>query len=196
MQSSSMIDPLPAPVGRLEIESLDLGIDVRAVGFELIDPETREPLDGAQATHAWVAVLMALAGEKPWTLDFFAHVERVREFCRLRSIPSREPNAHVVIVDAPSAETLYAIFERFAGETFGVRAGGPLPSIDAALEGSLAERGVDAYHATFANYFFCGVCDFENGFFTLLSQQLWATEVVRRARAALAQSSVEVVRPG
>jgi hypothetical protein len=179
---------------RMEIEPLDLGADVRAVGFELIDPETREPLTGADAGRTWAATLGALAGAEPWVLDFFAHLERVRDYCRLQGIAYREPNARVLLVPAPKAEALGALFERFAGETFGVRAGA-LVSGDASVEGGLAERGVDAYHTAYPGYLFCGVCDFENGFFTLLSERLWASEVIRRTRAAVANLPVDVVRP-
>ena len=85
--------------------------------------------------------------------------------------------------------------ERFAGQTFGVRAGAPLLAGDASVEGALAERGVDAYHAAFPQYLFCCVCDFAGGFLTVLSNQLWASEVIRRARAALENLPVEVTRP-
>jgi hypothetical protein len=63
------------------------------------------------------------------------------------------------------------------------------------VEGALAERGVDAYHAAFPQYLFCCVCDFEGGFLTVLSNQLWASEVIRRARGALENLQVEVTRP-
>jgi hypothetical protein len=46
---------------RLEIESLDLGADVRAVGLELIEPETREPVVGQEAARIWAALMPALA---------------------------------------------------------------------------------------------------------------------------------------
>src|SRR5438309_828191 len=82
-----------------------------------------------------------------------------------------------------------------AGETFGVRAGAPLLGGDASVEGALAERGVDAYHTAFPQYVFCSVCDFEGGFLTILSNQLWASEVIRRARGALENLRVEVTRP-
>ena len=186
---------IPQRRHRMEIEPLDLGADVRAVGFELIDPETREPVIAADAAGVWAATLRTLAGSEPWTLDFFAHLERVREFCRLRGMPFREPNSHVLVIDGPALDHLDALLERFAGETFGVRAGGAAISGDPTVENALAERGVDAYHAAFTRYLFCGVCDFENGFFTLLSHQLWASEVIRRVRPAVADLRVDVVRP-
>ena len=180
---------------RLEIASLDLGPDVRAVGLELIESETREPVVGAEAARIWAAILPALAGEEPWGLDFFSHLDRVREFCRNRAISYREPNARVLSIFKQPAEPLAAIFDRFAGETFGVRAGGQLADGDEAVESGLAQRGVDAYHTAFPHYFFCAVCDFENGFLTLLSDHLWASEVIRRSKAVLENMEVQVARP-
>ena len=180
---------------RLEVESLDLGPDVRAVGLELVDAETREPVTSSEAAQVWAAILPSLAGEEPWALDFFAHLERVRDFCRHRAIAWRESNAHALVIAQQAGEPLRALFERFANETFGVRAGGPVLSGDAMVEGGLARHGVDAYHAASHHYLFCAVCDFEGGFLTLLSDHLWASEVIRRARAALDGLHVEVARP-
>jgi hypothetical protein len=87
------------------------------------------------------------------------------------------------------------LIERFAGETFGARAGSLLAVGDAPLEGELARLGVDAYHAVFRNYLFCAVCDFENGFLTLLTEKLWTSEVLRRVKPAVAGLPVEVARP-
>lgn len=179
---------------RLEIESLNLGADVRAVGLELIEPGTREPVTGSEAAGVWAALVPALAGDQPWAIDFFAHLDRVREFCRRTAIAFREPNAAIVIPQLERAQ-LQPLFERFAGETFGVRAGAPLTSGDGSLEGALAERGVDAYHSVYPKYLYCCVCDFEGGFLTVLSRQLWASEVIRRARGALENLQVEVTRP-
>ena len=179
---------------RLEVTSLDLG-DVPSVGLELIDPETREPATGGDAARIWAATLPSLAGEDPWALDFFAHLEHVREFCRARGIAFREPNQRVLVIAQPLGENLAALCERFAGETFGVRAGAAVAAGDASVEGELARHGVDAYHAAFPRYLFCAVCDFENGFLTLLGNRLWASEVIRRARGALASLQVEVARP-
>jgi hypothetical protein len=185
---------------RLEIESLDLGAHVRAVGLELIDPETREPVIGPEAARIWASTVVALAGAEPWTLDFFAHLERVSDFCRQQNLPFRQPNARALVIAGSDLiesgqEKLSALLERFAGETFGARAGALSVAGDVAAEGGLAERGVDAYEAVFANYLFCAVFDVENGFFTLLSERLWASEVIRRVRAPLTGMHVDVTRP-
>ena len=180
---------------RLEIESLDLGPDVRAVGLELLDPETREPVTGNVAARIWAALLPALAGKEPWAVDFFAHLERVRDFCRQKVIAFREPNTHAIVIPQPEYAQLQPLLERFAGEALGARAGAPVLAGDAPLEGALAERGVDAYQAAFPRYLFCSVCDFENGFLTVLSNQLWASELIRRANGALENLQVEVTRP-
>jgi hypothetical protein len=190
---------VPDTLYRLEVESLDLGAGIRAVGLELLDLETREPVTGAEAARIWAAALVALSGDEPWGLDFFAHLDRVRDFCRQQNLPFREPNARVLVMASsdiiPSGqEKLAALLERFAGETFGARAGKPAITGDAAIEGGLAERGVDAYEAAFRDYLFCAVFDIENGFLTLLSERLWASEVIRRTRT-LTGLHVEVTRP-
>ena len=186
---------MDAPAYLLKVEPLDLGADVKAVGLELIDRETREPVRGAEAARVWGAVLAALAGTEPWGLDFFSHLDRLREFCRAHNIAYREAAKRCIVIASPGAEPLAALLERFEGETFGVRAGGLLASGDAALEGDLARRGADAYHHAFTNYFFCAVCDFENGFLTLLTNRLWAAEVIRRVRPVLDVRSVSVSLP-
>jgi hypothetical protein len=185
---------------RLEVESMDLGTGVRAVGLELIDRESREPVTGLEGARIWAATLVALAAEEPWVLDFFAHLDRVREFCRQQNLPYREPNAHALVIAGSDVvelgmEKFAALLERFAGETFGARAGAHLLAGDAALEGALAGRGVDAYQEAFRNYLYCGIFDIENGFLTLLSERLWALEVIRRVRTALTGLHVEVTRP-
>jgi hypothetical protein len=179
----------------LEVEALDLGPDVKAVGLELIDAESREPLPAEQSARIWARAVPALAGAEPWALDFFSHLDRVRDFCARHDIDFREAAARTLVAAPPVTEQLEALFERFGGETFGARAGGALPEADAALEGDLSRRGVDAYHPAFPNYFFCGVCDFEGGFLTVLSNHLWASEVVRRLGPALRELGVTVTQP-
>lgn len=186
---------MDVPAYLLEVEPLDLGADVKAVGLELVERQSREPMRGADAAHVWAVVLEALVGAEPWALDFFSHLDRLREFCRLHDIAYREAAKRCIVIAAPGAEPLAALLERFEGEMFGARAGGLLAAGDSALEGDLARRGVDAYHHVFANYLFCAVCDFENGFLTLLTNRLWASEVIRRVRPALDGFSVTVVRP-
>ena len=184
---------------RLEVEALDLGPDARAVAVELIERGTREPLIGPDAAKIWAATLPALAAGELWVLDFFAHLGRVRDFCHDRKIAFREPNSHTVVISPPAPEPLAALLERFAGERFGVRAGGPGiagdPTLEGELAGQLAVRGVDAYQAAYHTCLFCAVCDFESGFLTILSDRLWASEVIRRARPALSRLGVEVTRP-
>jgi len=182
------------PLYRLEVEALDLGTDVRAVGLELIERETREPVRGPEAAAVWAEAMGSLAGTEPCVLDFFAHLERVRDFCRQRAIPFREPNGHLLLIDWP-APAAAAIFERFEGETFGARAGDAVVLGDALLEEALAARGVDAYHDAFKRYLFAAVCDFEGGFLTLLSERIWASEAIRRLRGPLAAMRVDVNRP-
>jgi hypothetical protein len=180
----------------LEVEPLDLGADVKAVGLDLMEVESREPAHGSDAAHIWAAALAALAGTDPWALDFFAHLNRVREYCALHAIAFEEKSSgHALLIPAPEADPLAELFERFAGETFGARAGLLVATGDPAMDGELAPWGVDAYHAAFRNYLFCAVCDFENGFLTLLTEKLWTSEVLRRVKPAVASLPVEVARP-
>jgi hypothetical protein len=186
---------VPDAIYRLEVEALELGPDVRAVGVELIARGTREPLTGADASRIWAATLPALAAAEPWVLDFFAHLGRVRDFCRDRNIAFREPNSHTMVISPPAPAQLEALLERFAAERFGVRAGGPGIAGDPEVEGQLAARGVDAYHAAYHACLFCAVCDFDTGFLTILSDRLWASEVIRRLHPVLGGLGVEVTRP-
>jgi hypothetical protein len=184
---------LPEISRRLEVEALDLGMGVRGVLLELIETETRAPVKGPEAARIWGAVVPSLAAGESWAFDFFAHLERVRDFLRSHGIPFRESS--IAVVENPETEGVPAIIERFEGETFGIRAGAAVIGGDTPLEGALAKSGVDAYQAAYSKYFFCAVCDFENGFLTVLSEHLWASEVIRRARAALEGQRVEVTRP-
>ena len=180
----------------LEIEPLDLGSDVKAVGLDLMELESREPAHGSDAAHIWAAAIPALAGTEPWALDFFSHLDRLREYCNWHAIAFEEKfSGHSLLIPAPSPEPLAGLFERFAGETFGARAGSLLAAGDTPVEGELVRLGVDAYHAAFRNYLFCAVCDFENGFLTLLTEKLWTSEVLRRVKPAVAGLPVAVARP-
>ena len=180
----------------LEIEALDLGPGVKAVGLELTEnDENREPVRGPDAARIWSRVLPATAGQEPWALDFFSHLDRVRDYCDRHGIAYREAAARSLVVPAPAAEALEPLLDRFQAETFGARAGGQVATGDAALEGDLARRGVDAYDKASANYFFCAVCGFENGSLVVLSEKLWASEVIRRVRPALKDLDVEILLP-
>ncbi|MGC1831385.1 MAG: hypothetical protein WA663_13365 [Candidatus Acidiferrales bacterium] len=181
---------------RLDVEALDLGPDVRAIGLELAEAdENREPVRGPDAARIWSRTLRATAADEPWALDFFSHVERVRDFCQRHDIAFREASRRSIVIPAPQPAPLESLLERFQDETFGARAGAQLAAADAALEGDLARRGVDAYHAAFPRYFFCAVCQFNEGSLVLLSEKLWASEVIRRVRPALSGLAVEVRLP-
>ncbi|HXW54268.1 MAG TPA: hypothetical protein VEJ67_00875 [Candidatus Cybelea sp.] len=185
---------MPAYV--LEIEPLDLGPDVRAIGLELAEAdENREPVRGTDAAKIWSRVLRATAASESWALDFFSHLDRVRDFCDRHGISYRETNHKSMVIPAPEASALEGLLARFQNETFGARAGAAVATVDAEVEGELARRGVDAYHTAFPKYYFCAVCDFEDGSLVLLSEKLWAGEVIRRVRSALNGMDVEVQLP-
>jgi hypothetical protein len=181
----------------LDIERLDLGPDVKAVGLDLVEnDENREPARGEEAARIWSRVLRATAGEEPWALDFFSHIERVRDYCDRHQIGYREATPRSMVVPAPEAAQLEALIDRFQSETFGARAGKSVSAgVDPDLERDLARRGVDAYQASFPNYFFCAICGFEDGSLVLLSEKLWASEVIRRVRPQLQGLEVEVRLP-
>ena len=184
---------------RLEIEALDLGADVRAVALELTEAdENREPARGADAARIWARVLEAAGASEPWALDFFSHLDRVKDYCTSHGIAYRQANQRSIVVPAPEAAVLEALLGRFEGETFGARAGARMASgaaADSTLETDLARRGVDAYHLAFLNYFFCAVCAFQDGSLVLLSEKLGASEVIRRARPVVKNIGVEVQLP-
>jgi len=193
-----MMEANPAAVPdlgyKLEIEPLDLGAGAKGVGFELIERSTREPVRGPDAGRIWGASLSAIAAGEPWALDFFAHIDRVRDYCTRRAIEFRQAAARALVVPAPplAPDALAALIERFAAETFGARGGGSLPAEDAALEGTLSSSGVDAYAGVIDAYLFCAVCDFENGFLTLLTNRLSSAEVIRRLQPSLKKLSLNV----
>lgn len=177
----------------LEIEPLDLGQDVRAVGLDLTEGADREPVRGQDAARVWSLALPAVASGETWVLDFFSHLKRVREFCQFHSVKYREASEGCVVIPSITQKTLEQLFQRFEGETFGMRAGQRLESIDSALENELASRGVDAYHLAYPPYSFCAVCNFEDGSVVVLSNSLWASEIIRRVKPALlGQKEVQI----
>lgn len=178
----------------LEIEPMNLGEDVRAVGLELTDGADREPVRGEDAARIWSRSLPCIAGKEPWVLDFFSHLKRVREFCKLHSLEYRETSERSLVIPSLSRETLEPLFQRFEGEIFGMRAGNRLETVDSGLEDDLARKGVDAYHLAYSNYSFCAVCNFEDGSVVVLSDSLWASEVARRVKPAFSSEEEIQVR--
>lgn len=177
----------------LEVEPLDLGPDVRAVGLDLTEGADREPVRGENAARVWSLALPSIAGKEPWVLDFFSHLKRVREFCQFHDVEYPEASERCIVIPSIEQNALEELFQRFESETFGMRAGGRLETIDSALENDLASKGVDAYHLAYPAYSFCAVCNFEDGSVVVLSNSLWASEILRRVKPALsAESDVQV----
>ena len=188
-------EALKLPPFSLDVQALDLGGEVKAVGLELVETENREPVRGKDAAEIWSAVFPALAGTAPYAVDFFSHIERVREFCKMREIVLRDAAERCVVLPQPNQEQLRQIFERFEGETFGFRAGVAAQSPDAALEGNLSKWGLNAYQPVYAGYTFCAICEPEDGWVTLLSEALWSSEVIRRVRPAVQPFDIYIARP-
>jgi len=186
---------LDLPPFSLDVESLDLGPGVKAVGLELVETENREPVRGKQAAEIWSSLFPALALEDSCSVDFFSHIDRVQEFCKARKIEFREAAARCLILPQPRQSQIFQLFERFEGETFGIRAGVATESPDTALEGDLSKRGVDAYQSAYERYTFCAVCEPEDGWVTLLSPTLWTSEVIRRIRPAVQPFDIYIARP-
>ncbi len=186
---------LQLPPFSLNVEALDLGGEVKAVGLELIETQNREPVRGKDAAEIWSAVFPALAGGESYAVDFFSHIERVREFCKMRAIALREAAERCVVLPQPNREQLRLIFERFESETFGFRAGAASQFADAVLEGELSKRGLDAYQSAYTRYSFCGICEPEDAWVTLLSESLWPSEVIRRVRPAVQPFDIYIARP-
>jgi hypothetical protein len=80
-------------------------------------------------------------------------------------------------------------------ETFGFRAGAAVAAGDAELESDLSRRGMDAYDHAFKRYSLCGICDFENGYLTLLTKEFSSAEILRRLRPALTPLGARLERP-
>ena len=189
------IGALELPPYSLDVQALDLGNDVKAVGLELVETENREPVRGSEAAEIWSEIFPALAGKETCSVDFFSHLDRVREFCRTRKIEWREAAERCLVIFSPSTEELRQLLERFAGETFGIRAGSAAQTADAALEGDLSKRGLDAYQQAYSRYAFCAVCEPEDGWVTILSDTLWPSEIIRRLRPAVQKFDVHIARP-
>ncbi len=183
------------PIYSLDVQALDLGNEVKAVGLELVETENHEPVRGKEAAEVWSEIFPALAGTEAFSVDFFSHIDRVREFCRLHEIEYREAAGRCVVLPTPSAEDLRQLFERFEGETFGIRAGSAAQTADQELEGELSRRGVDAYQPAYTRYTFCAICEPEDGWVTLLSESLWPSEVIRRIRPAVQRFNIQIARP-
>jgi hypothetical protein len=195
INGSAAKDALDLPAFSLDVQALDLGEDVKAVGLEILETESREPVRGKQATEFWAAVFPLLTADEPFVLDFFSHLDRLREFCAAKQIAFREAGSRCIVIPQPAPEQLQQLFERFEAETFGLRSGARAKEEDALLTSELSHRGLDAYQDAYRRYTFCAVCEFEDGWVTLLSETVWASEVIRRVRPAAQSFDVFIARP-
>jgi hypothetical protein len=186
---------LDLPPFSLDVEVLSLGSDVKAVGLELLGTESREPVRGTKAAQIWSAAFPVLAGDEFYVLDFFSHLDRVRDFCSTHEISFRDAAERCLVIPKPTQEQLLDIFTRFESETFGMRVGPAAENPDPAVEGELSKRGLDAYQSAYPRYTVCAVCEPEDGWITLLSEKLWPSEVIRRVRPALQPFDVHIARP-
>src|SRR5215469_12239684 len=123
---------LELPPFSLDVQALDLGNEVKAVGLELVETENREPVRGKEGAEIWSEVFPALASKDPYVVDFFSHIDRVREFCKSRKMEWREAAERCVVIPSPTVPELRQLFERFEGETFGIRAGSSVQTGDSA----------------------------------------------------------------
>ncbi len=189
-------NPVPdLPPFSFSVQALELGAGVKAFGLELIETESREPLYGSAAAEIWAAAFLALAASESFLVDFFSHLDRVRDFCEAHDIAYREAASRYLVVPQPSIEALHLLFGRFEAETFGLRAGPAAQNADLALERELSHRGLDAYEAAYPRYTFCAICEPGDGWVTLLSESFWPSEIIRRLRSALQPFDVYIARP-
>jgi hypothetical protein len=186
---------LDLPPFSLDVENLNLGEGVKAVGLELLETESREPVRGGQAAQIWSAAFPVLAADEYYVVDFFSHLERVRDFCQTHEITFRDAAERCLVIAKPTQEQLLDLFGRFEAETFGVRVGTTAETVDVELEGELSRRGLDAYETAYTRYTFCAVCEPEDGWVTLLTEKLWPSEVIRRVRPAPQPFDVHIARP-
>jgi hypothetical protein len=183
------------PPYSLDVQAMDLGPGVKAVGLELIETESREPLRGSDAAAIWAPALIALAAKETYVVDFFSHLDRVRDFCALHGIAIREAASRCVVIPQPSEELLRQLIARFEAETFGMRVGPAATEADVELEKELSHRGLDAYQPAYSRYTCCAICEPSDGWVTLLSDSLWPSEIIRRVRPALQAFDVYIARP-
>src|ERR1700739_3612786 len=95
-------NPVPdLPLYSLDVQAMDLGPGIKAVGLELVETENREPVRGSQAAAIWSVGVPALTADDAYVFDFFSHVDRVAEFCNLHEIKYREGAGRCLVIPEP-----------------------------------------------------------------------------------------------
>src|SRR5271155_951715 len=106
-------DPAPGlPLFSFNVQALELGGDVKGFALELIETESREPVRGPEAAAIWAAVFPVLAAAEPFVLDFFSHIDRVRDFCNIHHVEYREAAARCLVIPQPSLDVLRQLIVR------------------------------------------------------------------------------------
>jgi len=122
-------NPAPdLPPYSLDVQGLDLGSATKAVGLELIETESREPLAGEYAARIWAALFPALAAKEHYAVDFFSHLDRVRDFCVAQHIAFREAAGRCLVISQPAVEVLEKLIARFESTKRPTRATPSAPS--------------------------------------------------------------------
>jgi hypothetical protein len=172
-------DALDLPAFSLEVQALDLGAEVKAVVSRFWKPKTANRCVGSRPRIS--GPRFSCYRQRAVHAGFLQSSDRVRDFCASRQIAFHEAGPRCIVIQQPAQEQLQQLFERFETETFGFRAGPRVKEDDLTLTNELCQNGLDAYQAAYQRYSFCAVCEFEDGWVTLLSQKIWPSEVIARA---------------
>jgi len=99
---------LELPPFSLDVQALDLGNEVKAVGLELVETENREPVRGKDGAEIWSEVFPGLAGKDPYVVDFFSpalkscgnssSASRAKPLASAPEAPRRPPTARSKVI--------------------------------------------------------------------------------------------------
>ena len=186
---------LELPPFSLDVEALDLGPGVKAVGLELVETENREPFVARRQRR------FGRRSSLPWRMKnitswiFSATSIALRSFARRgRSSIAKQACAawfcrsrgRVNCSSFSSASKAKPL--EFAREPLRKL---PMPRWKATFPSAASTPTKPPMSATL----FCAVCEPEDGWVTLLSATLWASEVIRRVRPAVLPFDIYIARP-
>ena len=176
----------------LDVEPLDLGPDVRAVGLELVEAdENREPVRGQDAARIWSRVLPRHCADEALGPRFLQPSRPRARLLQNHDIDFREAGQRFDRDSCARTRSLESLLDRFQNETFGARAGALVTNRRSRARRRTGAAGRRRLPQSFPELFFLRHCGFEDGSLVLLSEKLWASEVIRRVRPALEGLDVE-----